>query len=196
MLTIEMVDGPTVVTARDTVRFRCLVKQLRPGPVDFAWACSTGRLEWNRGHTVRWQAPETSGRTMLSVTAMDSFGSSAAETLRFAVAKRVVWPIIWDGAVKPYSCARWADSMWAGYVLSGRSGSDSAYPVFLLVMADAEYRKWAAGQPAQFIVRRLCYKDGSFGDTLRSTGLFHVVIDNTQSPAETNFWLRISLTSP
>lgn len=195
-LIINSLDGPTAVGVRDTARFRCAASQWRPGPLDFAWACSTGRLEWNEGHSVRWRAPETSGRALLSVTVSDSLGNSACETLRLSVRKRVVWPIIWDAAVKPRSYVHWADSMWAGYVLSGRSGADSANPVFLLVMEDVEFRKWASGLPAQYVVRRLCYKDGLFTDTLKSTGLFQLVIDNTLSPAETNFWVRISLTSP
>lgn len=195
-LVIELIEGPTEVRVRDTVGFKCLVSQRQPGPLDFTWACSTGRLTWDWGYRVRWHAPETSGRSFLCVTAADSLGNTATETLRLLVTKRVVWPIIWDAAVKPYSFAHWMDSMWAGYVLSGRSGSDSTYPVFLLVMDDSEYQKWVSGEPAVYIVRRLCYKDGVFTDTLRSTGRFHVIVDNTQSPAETDFWVRISLTSP
>jgi len=194
-LVVEQVSGPTSATVKDTARFRCEVRQFRPGPLEFAWACSTGRLAWDWGHSVRWHAPETSGRSWLSVTVADNLGNNAAETLRLTVPKRVVWPVIWDGAVKPYSYAHWADSMWAGYRLAGQSGSDSVN-VFLLVMADSDYVKWAAGRPASYIVRRFCYIGGTFSDTLKSTGMLHVVIDNTGCPTETDFWVRISLTSP
>jgi len=189
------IEGDTVVTAGDSVRFQCYVWTPRGAAIDYHWECNKGRLSWNWGNWIWWFAPDSSGSAVVRVTVNDTFGDSDTDSVAIVVLPLSRTVVSWNGAVKRGTCQFWAESLRMGERLEGRSDSDTA-EVYLLVLDQLNFGRWQRGEPAQYRQRKFLYFQRPFYDTIPVTDRYYFVVDNTQGGKDVNFWVRVTAVSP
>lgn len=206
---INRLLGSEVISVRDSIWFFCEAETPVAEPLIFHWSCTRGRLieksqklkvkKGERGarceDSVKWFAPDSSGRAVIRVTVVDSRPDSVSDSLVVTVNPLVRSFISWDGAVKAGGYFFWSDSAWAGYRLSGACASDST-PTYLIFMDESNFPKWREGKPYEYLIRRLAYNRSPFYDTISQSGRYYLVIDNIRSSKDCGFWVNIWLTSP
>jgi hypothetical protein len=192
---ISSVDGSRSVEARDSADYTCNASDPDWKQLSYAWAQDGGSLGWNWGKNVRWFAPESSGRCGIRVTVTDEDGLTAADSLTVAVRAETVDVLFWDAAVKAGHYRAWRDTIRAGYKLYGRCGSDTG-DIFLMVMDDTNFTKWAAGEPAVPLLQRLPYVKDTFSLKIGALGLYHLVVDNTRGADDYNYFLNVWKAGP
>jgi hypothetical protein len=193
---ISSIDGKRSVEARDSADYVCRATDLYPKELTFAWSQQGGRLGWDWGDSVRWFAPESSGRGLVRVTVTDADGLSATDSFAINVRPETAGVLFWDGAVKGGEYQAWSDTVRAGYKLYGYCGSDTG-DILLLVMDDSNFTKWAAGQPSGSLLQRSPWdtKD-TFSVRIETAGLHHIIMDNTRGVEDCNYWLYVWKAGP
>lgn len=193
---ISSIDGSRSVEARDSVDYTCYATDPDLKQLSYTWSQEGGSLGWDWGKSVRWFAPESSGKAAIRVTVTDEDDLTANETLRVTVRAETVDVLFWDAAVKAGEFDAWSDTVRAGYKLYGYCGSDTG-DIFLTVMDDANFAKWVAGQAAVSLLRRRPYDTrDAFSVQIGTLGLYHVVMDNTQGTEDYNYWLNVWKAGP
>lgn len=193
---ISSIDGRRSVEARDSADYVCRATDLYPKQLVYSWLQQGGRLGWDWGDSVRWFAPDFSGRGLVRVTVTDEDGLSASDSIVITVRAETAGVLFWDGAVKRGEYRAWSDTVRAGYKLYGYCGSDTG-DIFLLVMDDSNFTRWAAGQSANSLLQRSPWntKD-TFSVRVEVAGLHHIITDNTRGAEDHNFWLYIWKAGP
>lgn len=192
---ISKIEGNTHPQVRDTCRFVCLVEPGARGPLSYEWWCSGGTVEERLGNGVRWRAPDSSGQEIVKVRVIDGRGRDTSDSIVVSVLPRVVSFINWDGAVKAGEAVWFFDSCLAGYRLEGSSSSDTT-SIFLIFMNEPNFRRWKNGEDYQWLIRRLAYRSGTFYDTIPESGVYFLVLDNTQGLCDCSYRVKIVLSSP
>jgi hypothetical protein len=193
---ISSIVGSRSVAARDSVDYVCRATDLYPERLTYSWSREGGRLGWDWGDSVRWFAPESSGRGLVRVTVTDGDGLSAADSIAITVRAETTGVLFWDGAVKGGAYQAWSDTVRAGYKLYGYCGSDTG-DIFLLVMDDLNFTRWAAGQSSSALLQRSPWStNDTFSVHVGSTGLYYIIMDNTRDAADCNFWLSVWKAGP
>ena len=194
--TITSVDGSKSVEARDSVDYTCNASDPNLERLSYSWSQEGGNLGWNWGKTVRWFAPESSGKGVIRVVVTNEDGLSASDSLRVTVRAETADVLLWDGAVKAGNYQSWADTVRAGYKLYGYCGSDTSN-TYLMVMDDTNFTKWIAGEHAVPLLQRLPYntKD-TFSVLIGEFGLYHLLIDNTHGAKDCNYYLYVWKAGP
>jgi len=188
---ISTVDGRRSVEARDSADYVCRATDLYPKQLTYSWNQEGGRLGWDWGDSVRWFAPDSSGRGLVRVTVTDADGLSATDSLIITVRAETTGVLFWDGAVKQSQYQAWTDTIRAGYKLYGYCGSDTGN-IFLLALDDSNFTRWAAGEPASPLLERSPWNTrDTFSALIESAGTYHIVIDNTRGAQDYNFWLQV-----
>ncbi|MBN2465238.1 PKD domain-containing protein [candidate division WOR-3 bacterium] len=193
---ISSIEGRRSVEARDSADYVCRATDLYPKLLTYSWSQEGGRLGWDWGDSVRWFASDSSGRGFVRVTVTDEDGLSATDSLAITVRAETTGVLFWDGAVKAGKYQAWADTVRTGYKLYGYCGSDTG-DIFLLVMDDSNFTRWAAGQAASSLLQRSPWntKD-TFSVRIDAAGLHHIIIDNTRGADDYNFWLYVWKAGP
>ncbi len=88
-----------------------------------------------------------------------------------------------------------ADSAWEGYRLSGQSQADNRN-VYLLFLDETNFYRWQNQEEADFLIRRLADDSRPFYDTIPTSGVYYLVLDNGRNLADACFRVEIRLTSP
>ncbi len=192
---ISSLDGSRSVEARDSADYNCKATDPDWQELAYAWSQEGGSLGWDWGESVRWYAPESSGRGVIRVTVTDEDGLTATDSLLVAVRAETVSVLSWDASAKAGSYWSWRDSIRAGYKLYGRCGSDTG-DIFLMVMNDSNFAKWAAGEPAVPLLRRLPYLKDTFSLRIGALGLYYLVVDNTEGAEDFNYFLNVWKAGP
>lgn len=185
------VQGPQVVTVRDSAEYRC--EASGDGPLAYDWSATGGRFAWDSSYLVRWFAPESSGTESVFVAVADSLGRSTADTVEVEV-ERLVLPFASDwGGLKPRTCAFWGDTVTVGHVLRGSTWSDTG--VMFMLVDSANFALWQGGRQYDFRVRRPAYDTRALTDTITRTGYYFAVMDNTGNDEEKAYSLSLTATS-
>jgi len=192
---ISSVDGSRSVRARDSADYLCNATDPDWKQLSYSWSAERGRLGWSWGKSVRWFAPDSSGRALVRVTVSDEDGLSAQDSLVVTVRAETLGVLFWDGAVKAGNFRAWPDTIREGYKLYGRCGSDTG-DIFLMVMDDSNFTSWVAGQPAVPMLQRLPYDRDTFSVWIRRFGLYHLIMDNTQGAKDYNYFLSVWKAGP
>lgn len=149
-----------------------------------------GSLGWNWGKSARWFAPESSGQGLIRVTVTNQDSLSATDSFLVTVRADTVGVLFWDAAVKAGEFTSWPDTVHAGYKLYGYVGSDSG-KLFLMVMDDSNFTRWVAGRSAIPLLESLAPGKGSaFSVQISASGLYHIIIDNTQGAEDYNYYIN------
>jgi hypothetical protein len=111
------------------------------------------------------------------------------------VRAETVGVLFWDAAVKAGHFWAWRDTIRAAYKLYGRCGSDTG-DIFLKVMDDANFAKWAAGEPAVPLLQCLPYVRDTFSLKIGVFGLYYLVVDNTKGAEDYNYYLNVWKAGP
>jgi hypothetical protein len=186
---ISSIEGKKSVEARDTAGFKCKAEDPNLEPLSYSWSQEGGSLAWDWGDSVRWFAPESSGKAVIRVTVTNEDGLSASDSLSLTVRAETVTVLFWDAAVKAGEYDSWADTVRAGYTLYGLCGSDSRN-ISLKAMDDSNFAKWVAGQGAVFLLDKPPYDTHAFSVPIGAFGVYHLVIDNQHGLEDGNFYLR------
>jgi len=194
-LTIKALTGRTDLNARDSTWYRCEVEGFQSNGLTFQWWCTAGRLVKIRNDSVLWRAPDSSGRALIGVEVTDRQGRKARDSLFVTVKPRVVVFAAWEGAVKGGNYVFCADSAWEGYRLSGQSQADNRN-VYLLFLDETNFYRWQNQEEADFLIRRLADDSRPFYDTIPTSGVYYLVLDNGRNLADACFRVEIRLTSP
>jgi hypothetical protein len=195
---ITSVDGSRVIRARDSAWFACNAYDPQAVVLEYAWQVTEGRLGWSWGRYTHWFAPDTSSEAVLHVTVTDNEGLKASETLTICVLAETLGVMFWDGAVKAHGHASWPDTVRARYRLFGKSGAmaDTSGDVFLMLMDDTNYTKWTRGEPALALKRVIAYKADTFSAVVPDSGVYRLVIDNTERGEDYHFWVNLWKAGP
>ena len=192
---ISSIDGSRSVEARDSADYRCKATDPDWKRLSYDWSQEGGSLAWDWGESVRWYAPDFSGRGVIKVTVTDEDGLAATDSLSVTVRAETVGVLSWDAAIKAGGYWSWHDSIRAGYKLYGRCGSDTG-DIFLMVMDDSNFARWRAGEPAVPLLRRLPYIRDTFSLKISLLGLYHLVVDNTVGAEDYNYFLNVWKAGP
>lgn len=194
-LTIKALAGKTSLSAQESTWYRCEVEGKGRSGLTFEWWCTGGRLLDIRGDSVKWRAPDSSGIAILGVDVSDQEGRKARDSLVVSVKPRVVVFAYWEGAVKGRSYAFCADTALAGYRLSGQSWSDTRN-VYLLFLDEDNFGRWQRQEEPEFLIQRFADDSRPFYDTIPTSGVYYLVLDNGRNLVDANFRVEIRLTSP
>lgn len=192
---INGVKGKTTVTVQESTWYKCEVALPTISGLGFSWWCTRGRLVSASGDSVQWFAPESSGTAIVGVEVVDQKGKKARDSLIVVVKPRVVFFASWEGTVKGESYLFCADSAREGYRLSGQSYAD-ARNLYLFLFDELNFLRWQNHEEAEFLIRRFVDDTSPFYDTIPTTGVYYLVLDNGRNPYEVNFRVEIQLTSP
>jgi len=194
---ISSVDGSRSVMARDSADYTCNASDPEWKQLSYSWSQEGGNLGWDWGDGVRWFAPESSGEGVIRVTVTDEDGLTASDSLTVIVRAETVGVLFWDAAVKAGGYHAWPDTVRAGYKLYGRCGCDTG-DIFLMVMDDTNFTKWAAGQTAVPLLQRMPYQEDrdTFSVRIAAFGRYHVIMDNTQGAEDYNYYLNVWKAGP
>jgi hypothetical protein len=195
---ISSIDGRRSVEARDSADYVCRATDLYPKQLTYSWSQEGGRLGWDWGESVRWYAPDSSGRGLVRVTVTDEDGLSANDSLVITVRAETTGILFWDGAVKQGQYQAWSDTVRAAYKLYGYCGADSSNNVlWLMVVDDTNFKEWVAGRQSTSLLRETIDSRGkAFSVRVDSFDLYHFVVDNTQGAEDRNYWLNILKAGP
>jgi len=193
---ISAIEGSRSVEARDSVDYVCRATDLYPKLLTYSWSQQGGRLGWDWGDSVRWFAPDSSGRGSIRVIVTDEDGLSVTDSVAVTVRAETTGVLFWDAALKAGDYQSWSDTVRAGYKLYGWCGSDSGM-LFLVVMDEANFGKWVVGETAVTLLRdSMTGKGGAFSVQLGAPGLYHVVVDNTRGARDYSYWLQVWKAGP
>ena len=191
---ISSIDGSRSVEARDSVDYTCNASDPDFKQLSYSWYQEGGRLGWDWGKNVRWFAPESSGPGAIRVTVTDEDGLTASDSITVTVRAETAGVLFWDAAVKAGEFHAWSDTIRAGYKLYGYWGSDSGN-IYLMVMDDANFTKWVAGETAIPLLR-LPDTINTFLVLIPVVGLYHVIVDNKLGAADYNYYLNVWKAGP
>lgn len=194
-LTIKALTGRTSLSAQDSTWYRCELAGARSEEVTFEWWCTRGRLLDISGDSVKWRAPDSSGMAIIGVEVLDQKGRKARDSLVVSVKPLVVTFAYWEGAVKGCSYTFCADTARAGYRLSGQSWSDTRN-VYLLFLDEDNFGRWQRQETTNFLIQRFADDSRPFYDTIPTTGVYYLILDNGRNLIDANFRVEIRLTSP
>ncbi|MGQ9677727.1 MAG: hypothetical protein ACUVUD_00385 [bacterium] len=192
---IKAVKGKTTVTVQDSSWYKCEVAAPGFPQLLFSWWCTRGQLVSTSGDSVQWFAPESSGIAIVGVEVEGQRGEKVRDSLIVVVMPRVLVFASWEGAVKGGSYVFCADSALQGYRLSGRSFADSRN-LYLFLFDELNFLRWQNNEEFEFLIRRFVDDSSPFYDTIPTTGVYYLVLDNGRNFYEVNFSIEIQLTSP
>lgn len=193
---ISSIDGGRSVEARDSADYTCNASDPDFRQLSYSWWQEGGSLGWDWGKKVRWFAPESSGHGAIRVTVMDEDGLTASDSFTVTIRAETAGVLFWDAAVKAGDFQSWADTVRAGYKLYGYCGSDTG-EIFLMVMDDTNFAKWAAGQAAVSLFQsRPWDTKNTFSVPISAFGLYHVIMDNTRGAEDYDYFLYIWKAGP
>jgi len=193
---ISSIDGSRSVEARDSVDYTCSATDSDLKQLSYSWSQEGGSLGWDWGRSVRWFAPESSGKGTIRVTVTDEDGLTASDSLGVTVRAETVDVLFWAAAVKAGDFQAWSDTIRAGYKLFGYCGSDTGN-IFLMVMDDSNFTKWISGRATDPLLRRRPYDTrDTFSVRIGVFGLYHLVMDNTQGAEDYSYWLNVWKAGP
>ena len=192
---ITSIEGSRSVEARDSAYYLCNVSNFDLQQLSYAWSQDVGRLGWNWGRYVLWFAPESSGRAAVRVTVTNEDGLSAVDSLTVTVRAETAEVLFRDAAVKAGDFQSWADTVRAGYELYGHCGSDTG-EIFLMVMDDSNFTKWAAGQAAVSLFQSRLWDTNTFSVPISAFGLYHLIMDNTHGAEDYSYYVYVWKAGP
>ena len=190
---IDRVDGNRDVHVGDSVDYTCVASDPESKPLDYSWTATRGSLRFTWSRMARWFPPDSAGYDTLCVVVTDGGDSVVTESVFVSVLHDTTTMVWWDGAVRAGAYREWSDSVEAGFKIAGRSTtvSDTSTQVYLSIYQENEFQEWLEGQPAQALFHRLAYESDSFAVPVTATDRYHVVIDNTASSSDYNYWLWV-----
>ena len=192
---ISSIDGSRSVQARDSAVYTCNATDPDSKLLSYSWSQENGRLGWDWGETVRWFAPESSGRGVIRVIVMDEDGLTASDSISVTVRAETTGVLFWDASVKAGDFRSWSDTVRAGYELYGYCGSDEG-EILLTVMDDSNFTKWVAGKDAVRLLDQRPYDDHTFSLRISAFGLYHVIMDNRLGTKDYNYYLNVWKAGP
>jgi len=192
---ISSVAGSRSVRARDSADYTCNASDPDGKQLSYSWSQEGGRLGWDWGKTVRWFAPESSGKGAIRVEVTDEDGLTASDSFTVTVRAETLGVLFWDAAVKAGDFRAWPDTIRAGYKLYGYCGSDIG-DIFLKVMDDTNFTKWVAGRPAVPLLQCLPYVKDTFSIRIPAFGRYYLIMDNTQGTEDYNYYLNVWKAGP
>jgi hypothetical protein len=151
------------------------------------------------GYEVLWYSPDSSDTAWLMATVADDSGAVKIESTRVIVmpdTTMFVW--WWDGAVKAGDYVSWADTARAGATLAGSATTraDTLDTAYLTIMDEENFQRWVRHEPAQVLLRRVAHEADTFSVRMPATSRYRVVIDNTESALDYNYWIYVLRISP
>ncbi len=193
---ISSINGSKSVEARDSADYKCDASDPDWKQLSYSWSQKGGSLGWDWGDSVRWFAPESSGKGIIRVTVTDEDGLTVSDSLTVSVRAETAGVLFWDAAVKAGDFSAWSDTVRAGYKLFGHWLSDAGI-IYLKVMDDTNFDKWVAGEPAIWLLR--CPPDSTndtFSIRISVSGLYHLIVDNTEGAEDYNYYLNVWKAGP
>lgn len=190
---IDRVDGARSVHVGDSTDYSCFAGDPESKPIDYAWTVTRGSLRFTWSRMARWLPPDSAGYDTLCVTVTDGGDSVVTESVFVTVLRDTTTMVWWDGAVRGGAYREWPDSVPAGFTIAGRSTTvaDTMVPAYLSIYRESEFHAWLEGRSAQPLLRRLAHQADSFAVPVTVTDRYHVVIDNTESSTDYNYWLWV-----
>lgn len=195
---INWIDGARRLHAGDSADYFCNASDPEGKQLDYHWRATVGTLRFSWGRTARWYAPDSADTAWLAVTVSDDGDSAVTDSFEVVVmpdTETIVW---WDGAVRAGEYLDWSDTVRAGYRIAGYSTTvaDTIGEVYLMVFDEGSFQRWAAGEPAVALLRRIAYRADSFSVRVPVTDQYRIVIDNTLRAADYNYWLWVFSVTP